>query len=154
MYVDESGNTDLKPGRFYVISGIIVHQSKIDYIETEISNYRSTYFKGKYTTTEIHIHKIWQGKEPFQGIDPNTKHFLLNKLYQLINTLPFTAVSVVINKLLMRTGNYVNWNATKACWTFITERFDMFIGDNDYSEKGMLIVDKNSRAVDDEITGE
>lgn len=152
MFVDESGCTDLRSGPYFVISGIIVNESDLDFISQQISNFKSQYFINEYTNGEIHIHHIWAGKRPFEKVDKTTKILLLNNLYSLLYQLPFSVISVVIDKKLMLSGDYVNWNVTKASWAFLTERFDMHISDNNNSNtKGLLIVDKQTKQVDNEI---
>lgn len=152
MYVDESGCTDLSTGKYFVISGVIINECNLDYIQLEISNYKHLYFINECQGAEIHIYDIWQGRPPFDKIDITTKKTLLNNLYILLFNLPFTIVSVVIDKQLMLSGNYINWKVNKASWTFLTERFDRFISDNsEWGNKGLLIVDKQTKEVDNEI---
>ncbi len=73
MYSDDSGNSSLRDGKYYVISGIIIHESTYDFVIDKIAEYRSLNFIDHYKDAEIHVHEIWQGKEKFEGIDYNTK---------------------------------------------------------------------------------
>jgi uncharacterized protein DUF3800 len=152
MYVDESGCTNINDGRYFVISGVIINECNFDDIKSDIALYKYLNFKDEYKGAEIHVYNIWQGKPPFNRIDKPTKKKLLDKLYKLLYNLPFTIVSVVINKHSMLSGNYINWQVNKASWTFLTERFDRYISENrGGGSKGLLIVDKQPKQIDNEI---
>jgi hypothetical protein len=114
MYIDESGGTNLYIGKYFVISGVIINECSLDDIKLEISRYKYLNFIDEYKSAEIHIYDIWQGKPPFDKIDIQTKKKLLDKLYILLYNLPFSIVSVVIDKQLMLSGNYINWKVNKA----------------------------------------
>lgn len=122
MYVDESGSTGLRFGRYFVISGIIVNENNLDDISIAITNYRLQNFKNEYKNAEIHIYNIWQNKIPFNRINFEMKKTLLDKLYSRLSELPFVVVSVVIDKRLILANPLNNWNVKKASWTFLTER--------------------------------
>ena len=152
MYIDESGCTKLKDGNYFVISGVIINECNFDDIKSEISVYKYLNFKDEYKGAEIHVHKIWQGKPPFNKIGKPIKKILLDKLYNLLYNLPFTIVSVVIDKHSMLSGNYINWKVNIASWTFLTERFDRYISENsEWGNKGLLIVDSQTKEVNNEI---
>ena len=52
----------------------------------------------------------------------------------------------------MLSGNFINWKVNKASWTFLTERFDMYISNiSELGNKGLLIIDNQTKQVDNEI---
>lgn len=53
MYVDEMGCMDLKSGRYYVITGVIVHESQLNYIESQIKKFKEENFTSKLYRTMI-----------------------------------------------------------------------------------------------------
>jgi hypothetical protein len=90
MYSYDAGNSFLSGGKYYVISGVIVHESSYDFVVNKIEEYKELNFVERYKDAEIHIHDIWQGKKEFEKIDFNTKIRLLDNLYCLIKELPIT----------------------------------------------------------------
>jgi hypothetical protein len=152
MYSDDAGNSSVSDGKYYVISGVIVHESSYDFVVDKIEDYKELNFIGRYKNAEIHVHDIWQGKNEFEKIDFNTKVGLLANLYCIIKELPIIMLAVGINKDLIM-SQFPNWTVFNASWTFLTERFDKYISDNgDALNKGMMFIDKNSKMPDREIT--
>jgi hypothetical protein len=54
MYCDDSGNNVLSDGNYYVISGVIVHESNYDFVDDKMEEYKSLNFIGNYKDAEIH----------------------------------------------------------------------------------------------------
>jgi hypothetical protein len=65
MYCDDSGSNGLRYGDYYVISGVIIHESCYDSIDDKINEYKTLNFTGRYKDAEIHTHDIWQAKNAY-----------------------------------------------------------------------------------------
>jgi hypothetical protein len=149
MYVDDSGSHDLNGGIFYVLSGIIIHEIHLQEIEKKVRDYKINNFVGKYANDEVHVYEIVNRSENFIGIDSQTRTNLLQNLYNTINEMPITIISVGIHKHKISTS-FPDWKTLDSAWIFITERFDRYISENnkDSINKGIIIVDKSSRSID------
>jgi hypothetical protein len=66
----------------------------------------------------------------------------LNGLYCTLKNLPFIAISVGIHKEKMN-RLYPHWNIFTTAWTFLAERFDMFLCGEGLEEFGRIIIDKS-----------
>jgi hypothetical protein len=154
MYVDDSGSPNAKDDtKFYVITGAIVHETDLNQIEGMIQHYKKENFNlPEYLDAEIHVHDIYKGQREFRTLTKEKKYALLDSLYDTIRLLPVTLISVGINKETMN-STMPNWSIFTAAWTFLCERFDMFIDDNGNNvNKGIIIVDKSSKIPEREIT--
>jgi hypothetical protein len=89
----------------------------------------------------------------FSGISNITRTLLLRNLYKTINQIPITIISVGIDKSALP-DHFPNWETVNSAWTFIAERFDKYISENNtkFSERGIIIVDKSSRSIHKEVT--
>lgn len=106
MYVDESGCLKSNDDRYYVISGVIIHEYEIQSIEQEIGKYKLTNF-GK-CDLEIHAYHIWNGKGQFSEIDHNDRKLCMRNLYKAINLFPVTIIGIIIDKFKMNASNFIN----------------------------------------------
>ncbi len=146
MYVDESGSINLKHGKYYTISGIIIQEFIVQHIEKEIEKFKLTHFGN--SNVEIHTYDLWCGETIFQDIHITQRKTIMGNLYESIRLFPITIISVIIDKDRIN-RYYNNWNVLVAAWSFMVERFDMFLNCN--NQKGMLIIDKNMKKPDKEI---
>lgn len=153
MYVDDSGSPALKDHtKYYVISGVIVHETDMNQVERAIQRYRRTHFVDAYAESEIHVHDIYKSQKEYAALTKERKYQLLDELYHAIELLPIRVISVGIDKALVQ-AQKPHWNIFNAAWTFLCERFDMYIDDNGNSlNKGLIIVDKSSKMPEKEIT--
>lgn len=147
VYVDESGSLSLKDGQYYTISGVIMNEFDTQYIEETINNFKSTHFNTK--DIEIHTHDIWRGTKAFEDFEEWKRKAALCDLYELIRWFPITIISVIINKRRLNDASFAKWNVLNAAWTFMIERFDMYLDSN--GQKGLFIVDSNMKRPDKEI---
>ena len=110
MYVDDSGTPNIQDDvRYYVISGVIVYGSELYLIEKSIEDYKNEYFTDAYKDEEIHTHEIYHSRGNFTKLTLGTKYRLLTNLYEMINELPVTVITVAIDKFLM--NEYLpDWN--------------------------------------------
>lgn len=147
MYVDESGKIKPKVGKFYGIAGVIIHELDIQDIGEEVKKYKLANF-GKHDI-EIHTYHMWNGEGDFKIFHISERKIHLRNLYKAINLFPITIIGVIIDKVKMNSPRFIDWSVLKAAWTFMVERFDMFLQDN--GEKGMIIIDQSTREPDSEI---
>jgi hypothetical protein len=154
MYVDDSGSRFLseKEGPYYVLSGIIIHESRLKHVENKVREYKMYSFVGKYTNNEVHVYEIANKMGNFSCINDQTRILLLKNLYNTINLMPITIISVCIGKRMLP-DYYPNWETIESAWTFIAERFDRFISENSVHtpNKGIVIADKSSRSMHQEV---
>jgi hypothetical protein len=137
---------------YYVIADVIVHEMDIYFVEATTQQYKFKFQEYKYGQTEIHVHDIFKGQNEFSGLTLPRKYELLGHLYGMIETLPITVILVGIDKVRL-VSEYPQWDIFKAAWTFLTERFDRHIIDNDMRvNKGIIIVDKSSKIPEANIT--
>jgi hypothetical protein len=155
MYVDDSGSPALtdRAGLYYVLSGIIIHESLLKHIENKVREYRTINFVGKYADNEVHVYDIANKMGNFSGIDNQVRTLLLKNLYFTIYQMPITIISVGIGKRALP-DYFPNWETVNSAWIFIAERFDKYISENNMksSDRGIIIVDKSSRSIHKEVT--
>lgn len=151
MFVDDSGNPHFTDkSQYYVISGIIIDEQSVDYVKEQLLEYKNIRFKNDYKDEEIHVHDIYKSYGNFKSLGLEEKYSLLTDLYNLIEKLPVTAISVGIDKNAFKL-KHPTWNLFNAAWTFLIERFDNYINDNGYGlSKGLLRIDGSSRISQDE----
>lgn len=144
--MDDSGSPLSKDNSaYYVISGVIIHESNIQDVEQFIREYKAANFMGDYASAEIHVHDIYKSKPPFSSLTLEKKYDVLDNLYKLIEELPICVISVGIDKVEL-VQNYSHWNVFNAAWTFLTERFNNYIHDKGGRiNKGIFIVDESSK---------
>ena len=151
MYVDDSGSPDLKDrSGYYVISGVIIHELHIRNIEVETQYYKENNF-GKYNNCEIHVSDIFNETREFKGIEPVEKYKILDSLYDFIEKLEMTVISVGIDKVEI-VERYTKSLIFTYAWTQLIERFNSFISDNGNNQnKGLVITDKSSKLPENDI---
>lgn len=95
---------------------------------------------------------MYNGGGDFKNISYQSRLFLLQNLYTMINEFQITITSVGIQKHLIR-STFPEWELLKTAWIFITERFDRYISDHgNNSDKGIIVIDKSSRSSDQVAT--
>jgi hypothetical protein len=151
LYVDDSGSPSVKDNTsYYVISGVIIHETDINQMEREVQQYKSLNFIIGYKNAEIHVHDIYKSQRKFSELTRQTKYELLDNLYSMINTLPITTISVGISKVQLL-QIHPDWDVFNAAWTFLTERFDKFVSDHGNSINKGIIIDRSSKIPEKEI---
>ena len=151
MYVDDSGSpryTDHT--KYFILSGIIVDDNKINDLRQAVFDYQQTNFVGEMIDSEIHTHEIYKSKTGFRSIDLATKIRLLDKLYEMIGNINCTGILVVINKERLQAKS--KWTPFEKAWVSLLEAYNMFLNENSY-ELGKLKVDKNSSKIQNAISG-
>ena len=146
VYVDDSGTPSLKDDTsYYVISGVIMHIQDLHILGKKFAEFKKKYFVSNYKKDEIHVHEIYHGRNNFSELTLGEKYKILSALYNIINTMPFTAITVGIHKQGME-DQYPQWDIFNAAWTFMIERYDMFL--SDYSDPlGNLVIDESENFI-------
>lgn len=147
MYVDESGLSNFKDSnKYYVLSGVIVENTKIKEIKKRIFDYKHANFVDTYIESEIQAHSIFQRKKNFLNIPFDIRVELLDKLYILISELPITSISVAIDKKCLQ-DSHPNWKVFKIAWTVLVSRFNNYLAEMkiDYEQtEGFIKIDKTA----------
>jgi hypothetical protein len=151
MYVDDSGSPHPNDdSSHYVISGVIINSLDLFLLEKEVEIFKKKYFVGKFRDEEIHIHDLYGSKGNFSTlIGLREKYHILDALYEMIDSLPLTIISVGINKQRIRT-EYPSWDIHHSIWTFMIERYDWFLFDRNV--RGTLIVDRSTNIEQCKVT--
>jgi len=127
MYVDDSGSPSYNDSsKFYVLSGAIVTDKTVKDLKQKIFDYKQLNFDGEYLDSEIHTHDIYKARKLFSRLSLEKKYVLLDGLYDCINEIDMTIITVGIDKALMKTM-YPTWNVFNFAWVFLTERYDSYI---------------------------
>ena len=109
MYVDESGSVSYNDNtNFFVLSGVIVEEDKINDLKRSTYEYKLKHFTGQYVDAEIHAHDIFKAKGDFASLSFSKQQEMSDELYRNISSLDITAVSVVIDKESLRRSIYVS----------------------------------------------
>jgi hypothetical protein len=76
MYVDDSGSPSMKDNSdYYVISGVIIHETDIYPVEGATQTYKNRFEEFK--RAEIHVHDIFKGQNEFSGLTLARKYEIL-----------------------------------------------------------------------------
>ena len=143
MYIDDSGTSSINDDtEYYVISGVVINDVDLHWIESKLENFRNQYFTGQYKNEEIHLHAICQNRGNFKSISKGDKKRILDGLYNTVSSLSFQTITVGINKKRLE-NEKPNWDIFKVAWTFLIERFEMYLTDQGMNEHGRIIADKS-----------
>jgi Protein of unknown function (DUF3800) len=141
MYVDDSGSVSLRGGRYYFLSGIILHEQLLDEVNRQVQDFKDAFFVGELNGAELHVYDIFNRTGRFAGIDISTRNIILQELYGLINVLPITIICSGIDKDAL----YNYYKLLRFVWTFLVERFDKHILESigNPRDRGLVLSDKN-----------
>jgi len=146
IYVDESGIPSFRdPIKHYVLSGILVHDSKIKELKQNVFLYKHRYFKNDYIESEIHTQNLYNSKKNFIGlVGRDEKYQLLDNLYKMITDLSAVIISVAIDKPLLEQTR-PNWKIFKIAWTILISRFNQYLEyDALRKEPAIVKIDKST----------
>lgn len=143
MYIDESGVPSYSdPSKYYLLSGVIVHNDKIKTMKRGVFDYKQLHFINNYIDAEIHTHNICKAKEEFSSLLVNEKNNLLDQLYRMISDLPIKVITVVIDKELLK-QKHPTWKIFKTAWNILLARFDLYLESiTGLEEKGNIKMDR------------
>ena len=146
MYVDESGVEEITDDtKYFVTSGVIIHENSLADMKEKISEFKNKKFLGNLEDAEIHVHEIFKGKKEFYGLTPVQIKEILDELYNTITKIPFSTISVVIDKPKLKDSEFKDWDILETGYTFLIERFDKFLRRTNH--KGIIRIDKTSNKV-------
>ena len=142
MYVDELGVESVYDNtKFFVTAGAIFHENDLSTMKTEIQNYKDANFSGVYQDAEIHLQHIFKGRGKFFGLNLSQKIALLNPLYSTLHNLPFTIISIAIDK-----QKFIQKHHAREILDYghmlLVERFDNFLVEHD--NKGIIRIDRTT----------
>ena len=131
MYVDDSGSPSyVDHTKYFVLSGVIVHDENIKNLQKLVFEYKQDNFVGRFIDSEIHTHDIYKAKKDFESISLDKKTELLDNLYDTIQKIVCVGIIIIINKEELRKKN-PTWKVFNTTWSFLIERYDKYLEDND-----------------------
>lgn len=150
LYIDETGNADLKASqtdpnhRFLSLTGVILH---IDYTRTTahpaLEELKATFF-GHHPDEPIILHRkdLVQRNRPFHALrDPTTEQAFNDSLLGYLGRIDFKAITTVIDKLEHLTRYQVwRYDPYHYCLQILMERYVYFLRDRNASGDAMAEV--------------
>jgi hypothetical protein len=156
MYVDESGHKNPNDKEiWYVLAGVIVSEVDWNPVNHNVDHLKAELFPGgNVEKIELHTHMIWNKKGLFSKFSDERIKEILTRIYQLIQNLPVTVISVAINKREL-VLNYADRDPLTDAWTFLAERFHKFLTKK-YDESGaisygLLVIDEKTKPDDRDV---
>lgn len=150
--IDDAGSSNTKDNsRYYILSATIVDEKDYKNIKQQIFQYKLDHFMGDYIDAEIHVHELYKSKPPFSSVLLKEKYQLLDDLYKLINQLPISIVSVVIDKVLFELF-YPKWNIFTTTWSILIQRCDSYLQSILSKPEAKIRIDKSTKGQHKEIS--
>lgn len=153
LYIDEVGNDDVKTleEQFLSITGIITKRHGHDHIITpEIERLKTDIFGHHPQTNPVILHRreIVRKEPPFEALwDPKTNAEWQTRILGLIDTLPYIAMTVLIDKHA-HVQRYPVWhfNPYHYCMRAIVERYVLWLNRNGLT--GDVVAEPRFKKVD------
>lgn len=146
MYVDESGDSGLEnsPTSHFVLSGIIVHESRWRDLLNQLLAFRKT-LRGAYglpVRTEIHA-SAYVRSPPAPGISKNQRLGILRNQIDELAKMDFISVT---NVVVSKAGKPAGYDVFDKAWRTLLQRFDNTIGYGNFpgahkGDKGLVVTD-------------
>ena len=154
MYIDETGTPSFKDSsRYFLLSGIIVHESNIKKVKRAVFDFKDEYFRDSYIEAEIHMHEMFRSKKDFVGLKDEQKQKVIKKVYEMIKELPCTVIATAINKEKLKKER-PNWRVLKTGLIILLSRYNHFLESVDSEpQKGIIRMDKSTNRQRTEING-
>ena len=160
LYVDGSGQTTIKRNRrdngFYILSGIIVHERDWKTIEENLSKLKGDIFpEWDPMSWELHASDIWNSRGFFADgrlkLNLVKKQEIFSSILEFICNSNITLLDVIIFKDRMK-DRYEIPQTLKYPWTFLVERFEHFLKQQEIeTNNGLLFVDSSQKVPESEI---
>ena len=161
LYVDGSGNTRIRRrvenNGFYVLGGVIVHESDWKNIESKITKLKQDVFPNlEPSSWELHAYDIWNNRKFFANPDLNLnldkKNDIFSKLVELANKSPeITLINIIVLKDKLK-DKYSTPKAKEYSWKIMIERFEYFLKqENETTNNGLMFVDSDQKIPEEEI---
>ena len=144
MYVDESGTPDHADHTdYFVLTGVMVPDDKIKDLQKYVFEYKHANFVGDFIDEEIHTYDICSAKKAFESITQAKKTSLIDNLYEMVDNVDCTAISVVINKKRLK-DEKPEWGVLYTAWSFLMKRYDVVMEENRF-DFGRIKIDRSSK---------
>ncbi len=140
----------------YILSGIIVHERDWKTIENNLTRLKEKIFPGLDPKSwELHAHDIWNNRDFFAdeklGLNLAKKQEIFSKILDLVCSSEVILISVIIFKDEMK-NQYFTPQPLKYSWTFLVERFEHFLKQQQSeTNNGLLFVDSSQKIPESEI---
>ena len=159
LYADGSGETKMKLDRangLYVLSGVIVHESRLRTVENDIvALKRSVLPRLDPRDWELHAHELWNNSGFFKanmGLDAPKKTEIFEQVASAIRRSDVTLLTVVVFKDRVRSRRLAS-KLTESAWTLVAERFEHFLKRMpDDTNRGMIFMDSSDKTSESEIS--
>jgi hypothetical protein len=156
LYIDEVGNDDVKTPseRFLSLTGIITKLHGHDFVITpEIEKLKWDLFNHDPFTNPVVLHRkeIVRKETPFEALqDPATNAEWEKRILNLIEILPYIAITVVIDKE-EHLKKYQVWhfNPYHYCMTALVERYVLWL--NSHGLTGDVVAEPRFKQVDKKL---
>lgn len=146
LYLDESGSPD---SHNFVVAGIAVHETSVQWATNALDTLQRQYFPGMLGSVQFHAaplrgnpqHRV---EEPFDQLDPATRHQLLDSLYEVAQHIYGRFFAVVVEKAYLYQGEDPYERALEE----ILSRFDLYLNrlyrESGNRNKGIVVVADSS----------
>ncbi len=160
LYADGSGDTKMKRDRtnngLYVLSGVIVHESRLQTVENDIvALKRRALPRMDPRDWELHAHEICNNNGFFKadmGLDASKKMEIFQQVSNVVCRSDVTLLIVVVFKDRIRSRCLAS-KPTENAWTFVAERFDHFLKRMpEETNRGMIFTDSSDKTSESEIS--
>jgi hypothetical protein len=153
LYIDEVGNddSDSPTERFLSVTGIITKLRSHDKVITpEIERLKTDLFGHHPKTNPVILHRreIVRQERPFEALrDPKINQEWQRRILALVETLPYIAITVIIDKH-EHVRKYKVWrfNPYYYCMTNLVERYVRWLDDHDLT--GDVVAEPRFKQVD------
>lgn len=153
MFVDESGDTGLtgSPTRFFILSGIVVHELRWKTVMDELLDFRRSLKKaiGLKLSEEIHAAAFFSSGSHVTHIP---KHQRLEILRRLADKLATLRDIVLLNVVVDKSTKPANYDVFEHAWTALLQRFENTLGYKNFpgargrDDRGLLFCDQTDEA--------
>ena len=145
MYVDETGTPEFSgDSTFFLLGGIVIHESDIWNIRKKVFDFKNTHFKGTYIESEIHMHDMLMSKKEFKTLRGEEKRFVVEKTYEMIKELPITVITSAINKSRFKKER-PTWRVLKTALIILVSKYNYYLeAVQGYPDKGIIRFDKST----------
>jgi hypothetical protein len=157
LYIDEVGNEDMKPPeseRFLSLTGIVTRVQHHDHLITpEIEKLKTDLFGHDPIKNPVILHRreIVRKEKPFDVLwDPKVNAQWEPRILGLIRTLPYIAITVMIDKIEHWNKYHVwHFNPYHYCLTALVERYVRCL--ESHNLVGDVVAEPRSPPVDDKL---
>ncbi len=152
MYVDESGDTGIKPGssEYFILSALIIHEKRWNsfiksFIDFRRSVNKATGFKVR---EEIHTQVMINGRiDANKGIDRNKRILILRNTIDWISTQEFVRIlNIIVDKKSFTDSKIV----FERGWSTLIQRFENTLKNTNFpdcsssDDQGLIIADNTN----------